>query len=163
STWVPFVIFGKHPRLAAGPRHSVASQLDVGPTLLDLAGIDRDNAFMGHSLVRARGHAASTSYQLRGDEAALDTGLLRVPGGTGAWLRGRAPPLPANSPSAPHCSIWRVSTATTPSWGIARCVPEAMPPARLTSCAGTRRHSRQPGCACMEVSVNASENWGTRF
>ncbi len=87
STWVPFVIFGKHPRLAAGPRHSVASQLDVGPTLLDLAGIDRDNAFMGHSLVRARGHAASTSYQLRGDEAALETGRLRVHGGLGKHER----------------------------------------------------------------------------
>ena len=81
STWVPFVIFGKHPRLVPGPRNVVASQIDVGPTLLDLAGIDRDNAFMGHSLVRGRGHAASTAYQLRGDEAALETGRLRVHGG----------------------------------------------------------------------------------
>lgn len=89
STWVPFVIFGKHPRLAAGRRDVVASQLDVGPTLLDLAGIRRANAFMGHSLIRQRGQALATAYQLRGDEAALETGTLRVHAGLGKRERER--------------------------------------------------------------------------
>lgn len=77
STWVPFVIHGKHPRLEPGPRDVVASQLDVAPTLLDLAGIRTENSFMGHSLLRPHGKAQSTAYQLRGDEGALETGRLR--------------------------------------------------------------------------------------
>ncbi|HEY6724409.1 MAG TPA: sulfatase-like hydrolase/transferase, partial [Polyangiaceae bacterium] len=93
STWVPFVIFGKHPRLEPGRRDVVASQLDVAPTLLDLAGIRRANAFMGHSLIRERGQDLATAYQLRGDEAALETGRLRVHGGLGDRQRERGPEL----------------------------------------------------------------------
>ena len=89
STWVPFVIFGRHPRLEPGRRDVVASQLDIAPTLLDLAGIRRANAFMGHSLIRESGQALATAYQLRGDEAALETGMLRVHGGLGNHERER--------------------------------------------------------------------------
>ncbi len=61
STWIPFVVAGPHPKLGVPRRHDEpASQLDVGPTLLDLAGVSAPNAFMGHSLLRRNNHNATT-------------------------------------------------------------------------------------------------------
>ncbi|HEU4535416.1 MAG TPA: sulfatase-like hydrolase/transferase, partial [Polyangiaceae bacterium] len=50
--WVPLVIAGDHPRLAAlrGPHEGPSSHVDLMPTLLDLLGIHDPTASVGHSL-----------------------------------------------------------------------------------------------------------------
>lgn len=55
STWIPLVIVGTHPKVRPGFDDRVASHVDLGPTVLDLAGIEAPNAFAGHSLLRPRG------------------------------------------------------------------------------------------------------------
>lgn len=79
STWLPLVFHGAHPQLGE-PRghHETSSQLDLTPTILDLAGIDIDNAFMGHSLLRSTGKQYASAYQMRMDEMALETEGLRM-------------------------------------------------------------------------------------
>ncbi|MBF0432767.1 MAG: sulfatase-like hydrolase/transferase [Fibrobacteria bacterium] len=53
TVWVPFIIVGKHPELGPARVHQEpSSQLDLGPTLLDLAGIETVTHFTGHSLLR---------------------------------------------------------------------------------------------------------------
>lgn len=53
STRIPMVIWGRHPALRAGRVHTrTASQIDLAPTFLDLAGVRAANAFTGTSLVR---------------------------------------------------------------------------------------------------------------
>ena len=52
SVWLPLVIFGKHPALKPGTRHGEpASHLDLGPTLLRLAGVRAPNHFTGRDLL----------------------------------------------------------------------------------------------------------------
>lgn len=55
STWVPLVIAGPHPRLAAGRHEAPASLLDIAPTLADLLGIREANSWQGRSLIGAPG------------------------------------------------------------------------------------------------------------
>lgn len=78
STAVPLVFAGDHPLLRP-LRGTVsmepASHVDVAPTLLDLAGIDRSGAWAGRSLVRpGRGTALSTKDQ----HLAIERGRLRA-------------------------------------------------------------------------------------
>lgn len=55
ATWLPFVIWGRHPSIRPGRRHGeVASQIDVAPTILALAGIRSANHFTGHDLLGPR-------------------------------------------------------------------------------------------------------------
>lgn len=68
STRIPMVIWGAHPRLRAGRRNGrTASQNDLGPTLLDLAGVRAANAFTGTSLLQGDSLASrvrvATHYQ----------------------------------------------------------------------------------------------------
>ncbi len=68
STRIPMVIWGAHPGLRAGRRNSrTASQIDLGPTLLDLAGVRAANAFTGTSLLQGDSLASrvrvATHYQ----------------------------------------------------------------------------------------------------
>jgi hypothetical protein len=81
SVWIPFVIAGEHPELGpAALREYPASQLDIGPTILDLAGIRQANHYLGHSLVRRATGLGSTSYLVRGEEGSLERGDHRVHG-----------------------------------------------------------------------------------
>jgi arylsulfatase A-like enzyme len=53
ATAVPLVLWGDHPKLMAirGRRAEPAGHIDIAPTVLDLAGIDRSGTWMGRSLV----------------------------------------------------------------------------------------------------------------
>ncbi len=52
SDWLPLVIFGNHPALHAGAVHAEpASHLDLGPTILALAGVRAPNHFTGRDLL----------------------------------------------------------------------------------------------------------------
>src|SRR5690554_664988 len=50
ATWIPFLIYGEG--LEKGEDSRSASQIDIAPTILDLAGISVENFFMGHSLIQ---------------------------------------------------------------------------------------------------------------
>lgn len=79
SMWIPFVIAGRHPRLGPAAWHDYpASQLDIGPTVLDLAGIRAPNHFLGHSLARPATGLASLSYLVRGEQGELESGAYRI-------------------------------------------------------------------------------------
>jgi len=53
STRVPLVVWGPHPRLRPGAvHHEIASQLDLAPTILALAGVRASNHFTGTDLLR---------------------------------------------------------------------------------------------------------------
>lgn len=51
STWVPFLIVGKHPRLPAGLHDNIVTLLDIAPTVADLIGLREANPWQGHSLL----------------------------------------------------------------------------------------------------------------
>ena len=79
SVWIPFVVYGTHPKLGPPALHDYpASQLDLGPTLLDLAGIRDPNHFLGHSLVRPATGLHSLSYLVRGQQGSLEHGDFRL-------------------------------------------------------------------------------------
>ncbi|HET9640687.1 MAG TPA: LTA synthase family protein [Allosphingosinicella sp.] len=80
SVWVPIVIAGHHPRLAPGRRDSVATLLDVAPTLADLLGVREPVAWQGRSLVR-EGRPASFAFAVQGWKFAE----------TGRWSMVQAP------------------------------------------------------------------------
>lgn len=106
SVWVPLIILGAHPRLAAG-RHDVpASLLDVAPTLADLLGLRFANPWQGHSLlaVRPEGGAVAAIRDAALWDSPLWTavrdpadGRARLYRGQADWLQRRdlAPVFPA--------------------------------------------------------------------
>jgi hypothetical protein len=55
ALWVPLMIVGRHPRLAPGRRETVASLLDVTPTIADLVGLRETVPWQGHSLIDPAG------------------------------------------------------------------------------------------------------------
>lgn len=65
SVWVPIVVAGRHPRLAPGRRDTVATLLDVAPTLADLLGVREPVAWQGRSLVQ-EGRPASLAFAVQG-------------------------------------------------------------------------------------------------
>ena len=75
SVWIPFLILGQHPKMGAPALHDYpASQLDIGPTILALAGIQEANHFLGHDLFRPASGRNSLSYLVRGEQGALEQG-----------------------------------------------------------------------------------------
>lgn len=50
ATWVPFLIYGNN--IEVGRDTMTTSQIDIAPTILELAGIAVPNIFMGHNLLR---------------------------------------------------------------------------------------------------------------
>ncbi|GHV14654.1 hypothetical protein AGMMS49938_11180 [Fibrobacterales bacterium] len=56
-TWIPFLIYGNG--IEAKKDTSAASQIDIAPTILELAGISVPNCFMGHNLLRGNGEGLS--------------------------------------------------------------------------------------------------------
>ncbi|MEO6097830.1 MAG: sulfatase-like hydrolase/transferase [Fibrobacteria bacterium] len=88
SVWIPFVIAGTHPKLGPAALHDYpACQLDIGPTVLDLAGIRAANNFLGHSLVRPATGLNSVSYIVRGEQGTLEHGGYRIHGPLGEQPR----------------------------------------------------------------------------
>ncbi|MDB5104354.1 MAG: sulfatase [Fibrobacteres bacterium] len=88
SVWIPFVMVGEHPKLGPAALHDYpASQLDIGPTVLDLAGIRAENSYLGHSLVRPATGLNSLSYLTRGEQGTLEHGSFRIHGPLGAMPR----------------------------------------------------------------------------
>jgi sulfatase-like protein/putative metal-binding protein len=79
-SWVPFVIAGDHPRLAAlrGPHDEPSSHVDLMPTLLDLLGIHDPTASVGHSLVDRDAAAKRYAYMAYSDDLALERGGRRA-------------------------------------------------------------------------------------
>ncbi|MDR1811807.1 MAG: sulfatase-like hydrolase/transferase [Candidatus Fibromonas sp.] len=64
STHIPFVIAGKD--IPQKTDTVSTSQIDIAPTILDLAGIKEPNPFMGHSLLKKRGNfALGTHYSYK--------------------------------------------------------------------------------------------------
>ncbi|HKP95695.1 MAG TPA: sulfatase-like hydrolase/transferase, partial [Fibrobacteria bacterium] len=88
SMWIPFVVAGAHPKLGPPALHDYpASQLDIGPTILDLAGIRAPNHFLGHSLARPATGLNSVSYLVRAEQGTLEHGNYRLHGPLGAVPR----------------------------------------------------------------------------
>ncbi|MDB5047159.1 MAG: sulfatase [Fibrobacteres bacterium] len=88
SMWIPFVMAGDHPKLGPAALHDYpACQLDIGPTVLDLAGIRTANHFLGHSLVRPATGLNSVSYLVRAEQGTLEHGAYRLHGPLGAAPR----------------------------------------------------------------------------
>jgi phosphoglycerol transferase MdoB-like AlkP superfamily enzyme len=88
SMWIPFVVAGEHPKLGPAALHDYpASQVDIGPTVLDLAGIRVPNHFLGHSLVRPATGLGSLTYLVRGEQGTLEHGDFRIHGPLGAQPR----------------------------------------------------------------------------
>jgi Sulfatase/Putative metal-binding motif len=88
SMWIPFVMAGDHPKLGPAALHDYpACQLDIGPTVLDLAGIRTANHFLGHSLVRPATGLNSLSYLLRAEQGTLEHGPFRLHGPLGTRPR----------------------------------------------------------------------------
>lgn len=56
-TWIPFLIFGKG--IEAERDTATAAQIDIAPTIMELAGIAVPNDFMGHNLLRGCGEGLS--------------------------------------------------------------------------------------------------------
>jgi len=78
-TWIPFLINGNHPRLGAPTLHHYpASQADIGPTLLDLAGIKTENHFMGHSLLRKGVDTLNTALVIRHEQGMWEKDRFRI-------------------------------------------------------------------------------------
>jgi len=57
ATWIPFLIHGKGIEPARDT--ATTAQMDIAPTLLELAGIATPNIFMGHNLLRGYGDGLS--------------------------------------------------------------------------------------------------------
>ncbi len=75
SVWIPFLMLGHHPRMGNPELHDYpASQLDIGPTVLALAGIQEANHYLGHDLFRRTSGMNSLSYLVRGEQGSLEYG-----------------------------------------------------------------------------------------
>ncbi len=78
-TWVPFLVYGSHPMLGAPQAHTYpANQFDIGPTILDLVGIETANHFVGHSLLRKNTQKTNSSFFTKHTQAIFERDSLRV-------------------------------------------------------------------------------------
>lgn len=74
ATWIPFIIHGKGIEPAQDT--ITAAQIDIAPTILELAGIAVPNIFMGHNLLR--GYGAGLSLGAYSKVAALGFDGYRI-------------------------------------------------------------------------------------
>lgn len=81
SVWLPLVAWGGHPALAA-PRaiSTPSSHLDLGPTLLRLAGVRAANHFAGHDLLDPARSDSALVVLSHGEEVAATRGVWRAHG-----------------------------------------------------------------------------------
>ncbi len=78
-TWVPFLVYGSHPKLGKPQAHTYpANQFDIGPTILDLVGIETANHFIGHSLLRPSTQEKNSSFFTKHTQAIFEHDSLRV-------------------------------------------------------------------------------------
>lgn len=59
ATWIPFLIYGNG--IAASRDTATTAQIDIAPTILELAGVAAPNVFMGHNLLRDYGTGTGLS------------------------------------------------------------------------------------------------------
>ena len=57
ATWIPFLIHGKN--IEPSRDTTTTAQIDIAPTILELAGIVTPNIFMGHNIMRGYGRGLS--------------------------------------------------------------------------------------------------------
>ncbi len=83
NVWLPFVVAGAHTKLGSpGPHEGLAAHFDLGPTILDLAGIREENSYMGHSLLLPAKRENQTGFLFRAEQALIERGPYRW---HGAW------------------------------------------------------------------------------
>jgi arylsulfatase A-like enzyme len=83
NVWLPLVFAGAHPKLGPPRKHDdLAAQVDLGPTILDLAGIREPNAFMGHSLLSPSRPENQFSICYHEEQVMVEHGAFRW---HGAW------------------------------------------------------------------------------
>ncbi len=72
--WVPLVIAGDHPRLAAlrGAHEGPSSHVDLMPTLLDLAGVRDPTSAVGHSLAEGGAAPGGFAYMAYASDLAIE-------------------------------------------------------------------------------------------
>lgn len=81
STWTPLLIWGPHPALVPGREHAgVASQVDIAPTILSLAGVRVANHCTGHDLLSVPDGLVPPRVRLANhyDEMLVATDSVRV-------------------------------------------------------------------------------------
>ena len=80
-SWIPFMIHGK----GLEPTHdtTTAAQIDIAPTVLELAGFAVPNIFMGHNLLRDTGERTGLSLGAYSGYSALGLDNFRVVSKTG--------------------------------------------------------------------------------
>lgn len=80
STWVPLVIYGAHPKLAAldQAQNFPTSHADIAPTIADVLGIRGPSAFVGHSVLEGSKPQARYNYAANGEDLAFARGSRRA-------------------------------------------------------------------------------------
>lgn len=70
ATWIPFLVWGQG--IQTGRDTVTTAQIDIAPTILELAGIATPNYFMGHNLLRGFGSGLSLGAYSRVASIGLD-------------------------------------------------------------------------------------------
>ncbi len=70
---IPLILYGTHPRLPKGKQTTLSSHIDLGSTILDLAGICEDNATMGYSILNLSDNPERAEYAFKADRASVRT------------------------------------------------------------------------------------------
>src|SRR5690554_5805221 len=70
ATWIPFLVWGQG--IQTGRDTVTTAQIDIAPTILELAGIAAPNYFMGHNLLRGFGSGLSLGAYSRVASIGLD-------------------------------------------------------------------------------------------
>ena len=87
-TWIPFLIYGAHPKLGAPRYHHIpGSQIDIAPTLLELVGISVPNHFAGHNLLRENIPASNYSFAVKKEQVLVENSRYRWHGPWGELPR----------------------------------------------------------------------------
>jgi arylsulfatase A-like enzyme len=94
SVWLPLIAWGGHPSFATPAVSSIpASHLDLGPTVLRLAGVRAANHFAGHDLLDSARSDSALVVQSHWDEVAGQRGVWRGHGTLGGGAREKGPQL----------------------------------------------------------------------
>ena len=101
ATWIPFLIHGKG--LEPARDTATASQMDIAPTILELAGFAVPNIFMGHNLLRGHGEGYSLGAYTGVKAIGLDGyRLISKPSTEEKWLFAEGDTRQDNEVSKEH-------------------------------------------------------------